>query len=177
MAGHNKWSKIKHKKAVTDAVKSKIFSKYAQMIALASKKCSGDTHSPELRSVIERAKKDGMPKTNIERAIAKGAGVGGAQIEEVIYEAYGPGGVAMIITAITDNKNRTTPEIKHILRKNGLELATSGAAIWAFTKDNTEYKPNSTIEISEEDNEKLNKLLDTLYEHDDVQDIFTNAQI
>jgi YebC/PmpR family DNA-binding regulatory protein len=175
MSGHNKWSKIKHKKAATDAAKSKVFGKYAQLIALESKKCGGDTTSASLRNVLDRAKKEGMPKANMERAVAKGAGAGGSDYEEVVYEAYGPGGVALIITAITDNKNRTTPEIRHILSKQGLELAASGSATWAFTKTNDGYEPNTTTEINESDNEKLDKLMEALDEHDDVQQVYTNA--
>ncbi len=175
MSGHNKWSKIKHKKAATDAAKSKVFGKYAQLIALESKKCNGDVNSPALRNVLERAKKEGMPKANMERAVAKGAGAGGSDFEEIIYEAYGPGGVAMIIEAITDNKNRTTPEIRHILSKQGLELAASGSATWAFTKTSEGYEPNTNTEISEDDGEKLEKLMEALDDHDDVQQVYTNA--
>jgi len=175
MSGLNKWSKIKHYKAATDAAKSKVFGKYAQLIALESKKCGGDVNSAGLRNVLDRAKREGMPKTNMERAVDKGAGAGGADFEEVIYEAYGPGGVAIIIEAITDNKNRTTPEIRHILSKQGLELAASGSATWAFTKSGEGYEPNSTTEISEVDGEKLEKLMETLDEHDDVQQVYTNA--
>lgn len=176
MAGHNKWSKIKHKKAATDAAKSKIFSKFSQLIAMESKKCGGDENSPALRAVIERAKKAGMPKSNIEKAVAKGTGAGAENFEEVLYEAYGPGGAAIIITAITDNKNRTTPEIRHILSKRGLELAASGSATWAFEKDGNEYKATSFVELSDEDKEKLFELIETLKEHDDVQEVFTNLQ-
>jgi transcriptional/translational regulatory protein YebC/TACO1 len=109
MSGHNKWSKIKHKKAATDAQKSKIFSKHAAVIAMESRKAGGNLTSPSLIAVIERAKKDSMPKENIDRAVAKGAGGTGAALEEVVFEAFGPGGTAMIITAVTDNNNRTLP--------------------------------------------------------------------
>ncbi len=176
MSGHNKWSKIKHKKAATDAAKSKVFGKYAQLIALESKKCGGDVNSPSLRNVLERAKKEGMPKANMERAVAKGAGAGGSDFEEVIYEAYGPGGIAIIIEAITDNKNRTTPEIRHTLSKQGLELAASGSATWAFTKTSEGYEPNTNTEINEADEEKLEKLMEALNDHDDVQNVYTNAK-
>ncbi|MCD5384400.1 MAG: YebC/PmpR family DNA-binding transcriptional regulator [Candidatus Pacebacteria bacterium] len=175
MSGHNKWSKIKHKKGAADAARSKVFGKLAQLIALESKKCCGNVDSPGLRSVIDRAKAASMPKSNIERAIVKGSGAEGANFEEVTYEAYGPGGVALIIEAITDNKNRTTPEIRHILSKQGLELAASGSATWAFTKGTDGYKSNSTTEISESDGEKLKKLLEIFDEHDDVQEVYTNA--
>jgi len=175
MSGHNKWSKIKHKKGATDAARSKVFGKLAQLIALESKKADGNTDSPGLRAAIDRAKAASMPKTNIERAVAKGAGADGANFEEVLYEAYGPGGVAIMIEAVTDNKNRTTPEIRHILSKQGLELAATGSAAWAFTKGSDGYEPNTNTEISDEDGEKLTKLIETLDEQDDVQEIYTNA--
>ncbi len=175
MSGHNKWSKIKHKKGAADAARSKVFGKLAQLIALESKKCDGNVDSPGLRSVIDRAKAASMPKGNIERAVAKGIGADGANFEEVLYEAYGPGGVAVIIEAVTDNKNRTTPEVRHILSKQGLELAATGSAAWAFTKSSDGYKPNSTTEISSDDGEKLERLLEVFDEHDDIQKVYTNA--
>ncbi len=175
MSGHNKWSKIKHKKGATDAARSKIFGKLAQIIALESKRADGNVDSPNLRSVIDRAKAVSMPKTNIDRAVAKGAGEGGASFEEVTYEVYGPGGVAIIIEAVTDNKNRTTPEIKHLLSKQGLELAASGSASWAFTKTNDGYEPNTTTEIDASDREKLENILEILDEQDDVQEVYTNT--
>ncbi len=176
MAGHNKWSKIKHKKAVTDAQKSKVFSKLAKLISNESKKCGGDMDSPGLRAVIEKARAANMPKDNIERAVKKGAGKDAGADEEVLYETYGPGGVAIIIFAITDNKNRTTPEIRHILSKRGYELAASGSAMWAFKKENGEFVANTFVQINDQDAEKLQELLDILREHDDVQEVYTNAE-
>lgn len=175
MSGHNKWSKIKHKKAATDAQKSKIFSKHAALIAMEVRKAGGDVNSSGVLAVVERAKKDSMPKENIDRALAKGAGAGGASLEEVIFEAFGPGGVGLIITAVTDNNNRTAPEIKHIFTKAGYQLGTPGSAMWAFTKTSDGYVPNNPLEISEEDGEKLATLLEALEEQDDVQEIFTTA--
>ncbi len=175
MSGHNKWSKIKHKKAVTDAQKSKVFSKHSSLISMESKKAGGDVNSPSLASAIEHAKKDSMPKENIEKAIAKGSGAGGATIEEVMYETYGPGGVAILITALTDNVNRTSPEIRHLLSRVGLELGTPGSSVWAFTKTGDTYTPNTPIELSGADNEKLVGLIETIKEHEDVQNIFTTA--
>ena len=134
MSGHNKWSKIKHKKAATDAAKSRVFSKHAALIAMEARKAGGNLTSPGVLAMVERAKKDSMPKDNIERALAKGSGGNGAALEEVIFEAFGPGGVAMIIVAVTDNNNRTAPEIKHVFHKAGLELGAPGSAMWAFTK-------------------------------------------
>ena len=175
MSGHNKWSKIKHKKAASDAQKSKAFSKHASIIAIESRRAKGNLASPSLIAVIDRAKKDMMPKENIERAIAKGAGADGASLSEVLYETYGPGGVAILITAVTDNPNRTTPEIKHLLSKNGYALGAQGSSVWAFTKTAEGYTPAMPATLSDEDGEKLATLIETLEEHDDVQDIYTTA--
>lgn len=175
MSGHNKWSKIKHKKAATDAQKSKIFSKHAALIAMESRKAGGDTGSPGLAAAIERAKKDSMPKENIERAVAKGSGAGGEAFQEVVFEAFGPGGTALLITAVTDNNNRTAPEIRHIFSKAGYELGAPGSAAWAFTKTADGYTPQNPIELSDTDGEKLALLIEALEEQDDVQDIYTTA--
>jgi YebC/PmpR family DNA-binding regulatory protein len=176
MSGHNKWSKIKHKKAATDAQKSKIFSKHSALIAMESRKAGGDTSLPNLAAAIERAKKDSMPKENIERAVAKGAGTGGAALEEVTYEGYGPGGVAMLIQAVTDNNNRTASEIRHLFSKNGLELGTPGSAAWAFTKqsDGT-FVPTTPLELDEATGEQLAQFVEQLEDNDDVTNIYTTA--
>src|SRR3989338_9025678 len=112
MSGHSKWSQIKRQKSVTDAVKSRIYSRYARLITLESKKAGGLLSSPGLSVAISRAKAANMPKENIERAIAKGVSKDSGNLEQVVYEAYGPGGVAILIDALTDNKNRTTQEVK-----------------------------------------------------------------
>ena len=175
MSGHNKWSKIKHKKAASDGEKSKIFSKYALLIAMESRKVGGNLSSPALASVIERAKKDSMPKDNIDRAVAKGAGTGGTTLTEVVYETFGPGGTAIVITAVTDNPNRTTPEIKHLLSKAGYQLGGIGSATWAFTKQQHIYVPTIPMTLSDEDGEKLASLIEAIETHADVQDVFTTA--
>lgn len=175
MAGHNKWSKVKHKKAATDAKKGKIFSKYSRLITLEAKKAGGDRNAPGLTAVIERARKESMPSDNIDRAIQKGFGGEGAAMEEALYETYGPGGTAILITAVTDNPNRTSPEVKHLLSKAGYQLGAPGSSSWAFTKTNEGYIPNSPIDLSDEDGEKLATLVETLEEHDDIQDIYTTA--
>jgi YebC/PmpR family DNA-binding regulatory protein len=176
MSGHNKWSKIKHKKAATDAQKSKIFSKYSKLIALEAKKAHGDINSPGLKAVIDRAKKDNMPSDNIDRAVKKASDPDTASMEELVYEAYGPSGVAIVITGLTDNRNRMAAEMKHILSKNGASLAAQGAAIWAFNKEEGQYKATVTVSLSDDDLEKLSALIETLEENDDVQDVFTNAE-
>jgi YebC/PmpR family DNA-binding regulatory protein len=175
MSGHNKWSKIKHKKAASDVAKSKVFSKHAALIAMESRNAGGNLSSPGLAAAIERAKKDSMPKDNIDRAVAKGSGNDGAKYEEVLYEAYGPGGVAMIITAVTDNNNRTTPEIRHIFTKSGFQLGTPGSAAWAFTKTADGYIPQSPVELNDVDGEKLASLIEALEENEDIQDVYTTA--
>ena len=175
MSGHNKWSKIKHKKAATDGQKSKIFSKHSMLIAMESRKASGNLASASLLAAIERAKKDSMPKENIDRAVAKGAGAGGAALQEVMFEAFGPGGVAILITAVTDNNNRTSPEIRNIFTKAGLALGAPGSAAWAFTKTSDGYVPQNIVDINEADGEKLSSLIETLEDQEDVQEIFTSA--
>jgi len=175
MSGHNKWSKIKHKKAATDAKKSKIFSKHAHLIALASKQSGGDQNSPALRTAIDKAKADNMPADNIDRAIKRGTGTDANMMEEVTYEAYGPGGCAIIIEGLTDNRNRASAEIKHILSKNGLSLAASGSATWAFEKTSDGWAPKDTMELSDADIDKLTSLVETLEENDEVQEVYTNV--
>jgi len=177
MSGHSKWSQIKRQKAVTDSAKSRVFSRYARLIALESKKANGVLSAPSLSVVIARAKAANMPKDNIERAIAKGISKDSGDMEQVTYEAYGPGGTAIIVTALTDNKNRTTQEIKHLLVLQGVELANPGAASWAFTKTLDGYTPNEPLmDVSGESETRLSSILDALDEHDDVQQVFTNAR-
>ena len=134
MSGHSKWSQIKHKKAITDARRSKIFSKLAAMISIAVRKGGKDPESnPSLRLAIEKAKEFNMPKENIERAIQRGSGeLAGTKLEEITYEAYGPGGIGILIKTITDNKNRTAGEIKKILNENDGKLAESGSVSFQF---------------------------------------------
>lgn len=175
MSGHNKWSQIKNKKAATDAKKSKIFSKHARFITLESKKANGNLSAPSLIAAIERAKHDSMPKENIDRAVAKGKGGEGGNLEEVMFEGFGPGGTAIIITALTDNNNRTAPEIRLIFTKAGLQLGTPGSAAWAFTKTEEGYTPQNPMELSDEDGEKLASLIEALEDQDDVQDVYTTA--
>lgn len=175
MSGHNKWSKIKRQKEKTDGQKSKIFGKMVKMIQVEAKKANGNLNSPGLKTAIEKAKAVNMPNDNIDRAIKKSAEAG--ETELIIYEAYGPGGCAMIIEALTDSKNRANQDIKTILAKNGLAMAGVGAASWAFSHNPGEdWIPTSTVPLSEEDGEKLSDLIDQLEESDDVQEVYTNAE-
>lgn len=178
MAGHSKWAQIKRQKGVTDAARSRTFSKFARLITIESKKASGQMTAPGLAAVIARAKAANMPKDNIERAVAKGTSKEAGELEQVTYEFYGPGGAAVIVNALTDNRNRTTQEIKHLISKNGYELGTPGSAVWAFGKrGDGALSPNEPLmDVAGEDEEKLGKLLEALDEHEDVQDVVTNAR-
>jgi len=176
MSGHNKWSKIKHKKGAEDAKRSKIFSRLSKLITNESKKANGDVSSPSLATAIEAAKKENMPKDTIDRAVKKGTDSGTAHMDSVMYEAYGPGGSALIIEGLTDNKNRAAAEIRHILSKNGLDLATQGAASWAFTKSADGWTANTMVDLSDNDLEKLSRLVDAFEDNDDVQGVFTNVE-
>lgn len=178
MAGHSKWAQIKRAKAVTDAARSKTFSRYARLITIEAKKAGGNVSAPALQSVIERAKAVNMPKDNIERAVAKGTSKEAGDLVQVVYEWYGPGGTAIIIDALTDNTNRTTQEIKHLITKSGYELGTPGSAVWAFQKSpDGAYIPNEPrMDLADADEEALGKIFDQLDENDDVQRVFTNAR-
>lgn len=176
MSGHNKWAQIKHKKAITDARRGKLWTTLSRRITIESKKSNGDTNSPTLRTWIEKAREANMPKDTIERAVTKGISTDAGATEAITYEAYGPGGVAMIIETLTDNRNRTAQEIKHILSKNGLQLASVGSAVWAFTQTAEGYTPNMTIKIKGADDESLTKLLEQFDENEDIEDVYTNAE-
>ncbi len=176
MAGHSKWAQIKRKKAITDGARSKVFSKYARLIAVESKRAKGDSNDHQLRAVIERAKSENMPKEAIERAVSKGSSADTAALESIVYEMYGPGGVAILIETLTDSRNRTVAEIKHLVTKLGYELAAPGSALWAFNYTKNEgYVPTTFTTITEEDTLPLTTLIDTLTDHDDVQEVYTNA--
>jgi len=176
MSGHNKWSKIKNKKGAEDAKKSQKFSKLSKLITAESKRAGGNVTSPSLAAVIEMAKKENMPKDTIERAVKKGTESGTANMEKIFYETYGPGGSAIIIEGLTDNKNRTAAEVRHILSKDGYELAQPGAASWAFGKENGTWVAKTTIDLSDEDLAALAKIVDELEALEDVQEVFTNAE-
>lgn len=134
MSGHSKWSTIKHKKAVTDAKRANVFTKLAKDITIAARDGGDPEMNYKLRLTMDRAKAANMPKDNIERAIKRGTGElkDGAQIEEAIYEAYGPGQVAMLVKVATDNKNRTLAEVRNILNKNGGKPVEGGGVSWQF---------------------------------------------
>ncbi|NQT57237.1 MAG: YebC/PmpR family DNA-binding transcriptional regulator [Desulfobacteraceae bacterium] len=134
MSGHSKWSSIKHKKGATDAKRGKVFSKLIKEITVAARLSGGDPDgNPRLRTAIAAAKAENMPKDNIERAVKKGTGeLEGTTYEEANYEGYGPGGVAVLVNCLTDNKNRAVADVKHLFERNGGNLGEPGCVSWMF---------------------------------------------
>jgi len=136
MSGHNKWASIKHKKGANDAKRGKIFTKLIKEITVAARMGGGDQDgNPRLRAAVLAARAENMPKDNIERGIKKGTGeLEGVSYEESLYEGYGPGGAAVLVESLSDNKNRSVAEIRHIFTKNGGNLGTGGCVAWMFKK-------------------------------------------
>lgn len=236
MSKHSKWAKVKNQKAITDKKRGQAFTKLARNITVAAREGGGDPNfNFKLRLAIDLAKAANMPKDNIERAVAKGMGGGEAgALKELVYEAMGPAGTALVITAYSDNVNRTAAEIKHVLSKNGGALAGQGAVMWQFKKMGVivfksgdknrdelemklidagaedieteddgfavytkpenfqkvketidkrgitadsaaiEYVAKEPVEISAEDSEKVEALVDALDENEDVSEVYTN---
>lgn len=239
MSGHSKWSSIKHKKGATDAKRGKIFSKLIKEITVAARMGGGDpAANPRLRTAIQAAKNENMPKDNMERAIKKGTGeLEGVDYEESVYEGYGPGGAAIYIESLTDNKNRAVADIRHILTKAGGNLGSNGCVAWMFEtkgyivvensavdeellmdtaidsgaedvrEDESTFEvitapqdfeqvrtaiedrsipyivaeitmlPQSTVNLVGNEAEQMVKLMETLEDCDDVQKVYTNADI
>ncbi len=176
MSGHNKYSKIKHIKAKNDAQKSKNFGKLVRLITVEAKKANGNVSSPGLAAAIEKARGENMPNDTIDRAVKKAITDNSASMDSIIYESYGPGGVAILISALTDNRNKAAQEVKHILSLNGFELAAPGSASWAFAKTGATWAPTSTTPLEDADIELLTKLVEDLEANDEVQEVFTNAE-
>ncbi len=239
MSGHSKWSSIKHKKGATDAKRGKIFSKLNKEITVAARTGGGDpSANPRLRTAIQAAKSENMPKDNIERAIKKGSGeLEGVNYEESTFEGYGPGGAAVLIESLTDNRNRAVADIRHILTKCGGNLGENGCVSWMFNskgyidvekkavdedklmetaieagaedvrEDNDSFEiitepgdfeavktaidnasipyvvaeitmlSQITLELKGKQAEQMIKLMETLEDCDDVQKVYTNADI
>jgi YebC/PmpR family DNA-binding regulatory protein len=152
MSGHNKWASIKHKKGANDAKRGKIFTKLIKEITVAARMGGSDLNgNPRLRAAVMAARAENMPKDNIERGIKKGTGeLEGVNYEESLYEGYGPGGAAVLVESLSDNKNRSVAEIRHIFSKNGGSLGTNGCVAWMFKK-----KGYIAIERRAVDEEKL----------------------
>jgi YebC/PmpR family DNA-binding regulatory protein len=239
MSGHNKWASIKHKKGANDAKRGKIFTKLIKEITVAARMGGGDPNgNPRLRAAILAARAENMPKDNIERGIKKGTGeLEGVSYEESVYEGYGPGGAAVLVESLSDNKNRSVAEIRHVFTKNGGSLGTSGCVAWMFKKkgyiaidrqavdeeklmekaleagaedvreDETTFEvitapedfeavksaidglrvpyissevtmlPQNTTSLAGKEAEQMVRLMDMLEDCDDVQKVYTNADI
>ncbi|MBW1955224.1 MAG: YebC/PmpR family DNA-binding transcriptional regulator [Deltaproteobacteria bacterium] len=239
MSGHSKWSTIKHKKGAADARRGKVFTKLIKEITVAARTGGGDpAGNPRLRQAIAAAKAENMPKDNIERAVKKGTGeLEGVSYEESIYEGYGPGGAAILVESLTDNKNRAVSEIRHLFSKHGGSLGENGCVAWMFSKkgyfvvskaaadeeklmeialeagaedvreDDGNFEviaapedyepvktaldeaavvydvgeitmlPSTTANLSGKDAEQMVRLMEALEDCDDVQKVYTNADI
>ena len=233
MSGHSKWATTKRQKAIVDAKRGAAFTKIANQIAIAARSGGDPTMNPTLAMVLEKARKANMPKANIERAIARATDKSAAAMIEETYEAYGPAGIGIIIEVATDNKNRTMPEVRNALSKNGGRMADPGSVMFQFARkgvieiaekgedalmialdcgaedanegeegieviteatdlmkvrqalidaglsvDNAElrYIANTSVPVSEDDAEKVDKLLNAINDLDDVTNVFTNAE-
>ena len=170
MSGHSKWATTKRQKAVVDAKRGALFTKIGNQIAIAARAGTDPAMNPSLAMVLEKARLANMPKANIERAIARVADKSAAALIEEVYEAYGPGGVGIIIEVATDNKNRTMPEVRHTLDKNGGRMAEPGSVMFQFTR-------KGVIEISEKGEDALMVALDAgaedAVEEEDCMVIYT----
>ncbi len=192
MSGHSKWSKIKRKKGSADAARGRLFSKLIKAITIAAKHGGGDPESnSRLRAAIDEAKSNNMPWDNIERAIKRGTGkLEGQTLEEVTYEAYGPAGVAILIEVVTDNRNRATSEIKHVLARQNGSLGTAGSVAWQFqaqgiiTVDAKKYDEDTIIAyaleggaIDVKTEEETYQIITSPENYSKVQDILQNNKI
>ncbi|PJE69492.1 MAG: YebC/PmpR family DNA-binding transcriptional regulator [Candidatus Staskawiczbacteria bacterium CG10_big_fil_rev_8_21_14_0_10_38_10] len=180
MSGHSHFKTIKYKKEASDKKRGKAFSKMARLISIAVKELGPDPEAnSKLRLAVETARSFNMPKENIERAIKKGSGEAGEEhLEEVIYEAFGPGGVALIIEGITDNKNRTLGEIKQILSQNGGKLAQEGSVKWLFERRGVITISSEQQSLSREDLElkAIEAEAENIYWHDFLLDVYTKPE-
>jgi YebC/PmpR family DNA-binding regulatory protein len=181
MSGHSHAKTILHKKQITDAKRGKIFSKLAREISVAVKEKGGDPKiNSALKLVIEKAKGFNMPRENVERAIRRGTGeLGGENLESVLFEAYGPGGIAIIIEGITDNKNRTLGEIKQILNQNNGKLAGSGSVKWMFERKGCLEIQSRKYEEKKKENLELLAIeagAEDIYWHNNILDIYARPE-
>lgn len=179
MAGHSKWNNIKHKKGATDAKKAKVFSAISKLIKSAVKEGgSGDPDAnPSLRPLLDKARSANMPKEKVMRAIDRGLGktAAGTTFQETLYEGYGPGGVACLVQAVTDNPNRTGGDIRFIFSKHGGSLGGPNSASFMFQRssDGSGYEPTMPLQIEDEKQlSQLVQMIAALREHDDVEDVY-----
>ncbi len=179
MSGHSHWAGIKHQKGVADQKRGRVFSKLLAAITAAVGTEPNPDFNPRLRTAVQKAKDNKVPADNIERAIKRASDTG-ETLEDIILEAYGPGGAAILIMAVTDNRNRTIPEVKKILSDQGGKWAESGSVRWAFDPpaggEDREWRAKFPQQLSPADRSKLESLMDALRAHDAVQEVYTNAQ-
>jgi YebC/PmpR family DNA-binding regulatory protein len=176
MSGHSKWSTIKRKKGAADAKRGKIFTKLIREIATAARMGGGDADAnPRLRLAVERARAANMPKDNIARGIAKGSGASeGEAYEQVVYEGYGPGGVAVYVDVLTDNKNRTVGDVRHILTKNGGNLGANGCVAYLFAKRGVLRFVRADVDIDRLMEAALDAGADDIIESDDTLEVIVS---
>jgi len=174
MSGHSKWATIKRAKQATDVARGKVFSKLSKVISLAARRGGPDPDSnPTLRTAVEKARSYNMPKENIERAI--GAGSSAGNLEEAVYEGYGPMGVAFLVKVLTDNRNRTASEVRRIFEMQGGKMGEAGSAAYIFTDPEN---PSFTIPITDPGvAKKVLALAEDLDDHDDTQEVYSNFDI
>jgi len=176
MSGHSHWSGIKHKKEITDKKRAKVFSKSLKLISAAAHGEPNPDFNPRLRTAVAKAREAGVPADTIDRAIKRAADPA-EKLEDLLYEAYGAGGAAILIEAVSDNRNRTAQEIKTILRDHNGKWAESGSVQWAFERaggPGSEWTSKFPQDIPDAEKEKLVDLLDALEDNDDVQNVYSN---
>ena len=174
MAGHSHWKQIKHQKGSTDQKRGALFAKLLKAVTVAAREEPNPEFNPRLRTVVEKAVAANIPRDTIERAIERSKN-SAESLEDVVLEAYGPGGTAILMKGITDSRNRTIAEVKLILKEHGAKWAEPGSVRWAFAEEN-EIRPKFPQELSRENWEALSSLVADLEDQDDIQSLHTNAQ-
>ncbi len=176
MSGHNKWQQIRHKKGIGDQKKGRIFSKLANKITVTARSGANPVANHKLQAVIDEARTANMPKEKIERAIKRVGDKNAARLEELAIEVVGPESLALIITAITDNKNRIMGEIRNILSEYGYKIAGQGAVLWMFDKKGREFIPKYPMQnLSKNSQNNLEELLKKLDDNEDIQEVYDNT--
>lgn len=176
MAGHSHWAGVKHQKSILDRKRAEVFSKLLAAVSASVRTEPNPDFNPRLRTAIEKAREEKVPQEAIERAIRR-ASESGEGTEEVIFEAYGPGGTAMIITGATDNKNRSVQEVKKILSRHGAKWAESRSVRWAFElTPQKEWRAKFNQKLTPEHKRSLDNLIKELEERDDIRKVFANAK-
>ncbi len=173
MSGHSKWHQIKHKKEAADEKRSALFSKLLKAVSVAAREGPNPDANPRLRTTIEKAREANVPSENIERAISKSAEA--KNLVEVTIEAYGPEKSALIIKGITDSKNRTVAEVRHIIEEHGAKFAEPGSVLWSFEWHGGEWRPKFLPPLSPQGKSALDTLTSAIEAHPDVQRVTTNA--